>query len=163
MTAQQTAGVAIGGLVAFWLWNRRGLTATVTTSEGFDLSPYGGPTIYPPAIVRVAQAIARQEGFYVAGSIPQRAHNPGDLKIPGWTGATLGGGISVFDSDNAGWTALYKQLRLILIGDSANFNLDMSIDDMARVWTATQQDAWAANVAASLGVQPSTKLWAVLA
>jgi hypothetical protein len=154
-----SAGVA---LVALWALTRRGLVASVMTSEGFDLSPYGGPTIYPDAIKRVAEAIAKQEGFYVAGSIPQRAHNPGDLKIPGWTGATLGSGISVFDSDGAGWTALYRQLWLILTGDSARYNLDMSIDDMARTWTATQQSAWAANVAGYLGVDTNTKLWAVL-
>lgn len=152
-------GAAIAGL---YLLSRRPLTATVTTSEGFDLSPYGGPTTYPAGIKNMAQAIARAEGFYVTGSIPQRAHNPGDLKLP--NSATLGSsGITVFPSDDAGWTALYRQLWSIVTGDSSRYNLDMSLADMAGTWTATQQGSWAQNVADFLGVETSVKLWELIA
>ncbi len=156
-------GVAIA---AIWYWRTRVSgqpVPSVTTSEGFDLSPYGGPISYPAGITTLAQAIATAEGFYVQGSIPQQAHNPGDLKMPNWSGPTIGNGISVFQSVDDGWNALKKQLYLILIGQSTYYNLDMTISDMAQTWTATQSDAWAANVAQGVGATPSTPLWSVLA
>lgn len=160
MKSQNTAiGVIILGIGALLLL-KRSPTGTVTTWESFDLTPYGGPIVYPAEIKAMGQAIARAEGFYVAGSIPQQAHNPGDLKIPGSPNTI--NGITVFDSDDAGWTALYRQLMLIVTGQSNIYNLDMSIADMARYWTATQSSAWAANVAGALGVDTSAKLWAVI-
>jgi hypothetical protein len=164
----KTTAITIGAAIAalyFWRGRLSGgrLVPSVTTSEGFDLSPYGGPTTYPEPIKRFAQAIAKAEGFYVAGSIPQRANNPGDLKMINWDGPTLGEGISVFQSVDAGWSALYRQLYLILSGQSGVYNLDMTIAQMGAKWTATQQSAWASNVAGYLAVSPSTPLWSVLA
>lgn len=156
-----TVGAAIAALYLFRTKLSRQPVPSVTTSEGFDLSPYGGPISYPDGVKQMAQAIARAEGFYVAGSIPQRAHNPGDLKLSGYP--TLGGGISVFDSDEAGWDALYKQLYRILTGQSGYYNIDMTIEDMAATWTATQQGEWARNVSNFLGVDTSARLWQVLA
>lgn len=158
-----TVGAAIAALYLFRSKLSGGPVASVTTSEGFDLSEYGGPVSYPAGIKRMAEAIARQEGFYKSGSIPQRANNPGDLKVPGWTGPTLGTGITVFNSVDDGWQALYRQLWRILTNQSAYYNLDMTIAEMGGVWTATQQDAWSSNVAGFLGVPTSTKLWEVLA
>src|SRR2546422_11094987 len=43
-------------------------------------------------------AIALAEGYAEPLSVPRRAHNPIDLVVPGWTGDTLGAGISVFPS-----------------------------------------------------------------
>lgn len=157
--------ITVGAAIAALYWYRTRVSrqpiATVTTSEGFDLSPYGGPITYPQGIKDFAQAVARAEGFYTPGSIPARAHNPGDLKLPNTP--TIGGGITVFADDAAGWTALYKQLYRVLTNQSTRYNLDMSIADMAHTWTATQADAWARNVATFLGVGSDTKLWEVLA
>lgn len=149
------------GVIALVLWRRQSPTATVTTSEGFDLSPYGGETSYPLPIVNAAQAIARAEGFYVPGSIPQRAHNPGNLKLGE---PSIAGGITVFDSDDLGWAALYRQLSLIVTGRSRYYSLSMSIADMGRIWTATvaEQGAWSQNVASALGVSVATPLSQVL-
>jgi hypothetical protein len=134
---------------------------TVTTSEAFDLSAYGGPTDYPQPIKTFALAISRAEGFQVPGSIPQRAHNPGDLKLPGR--ATLPGtSITQFASDDEGWAALYRQLWIILTGASDNYNLDMSIADMARIYTADNQGPWASTVAQYVGASVDTPLWQVL-
>lgn len=157
-----TAGAAIAALYLLRTRASGQPVPSVTTSEGFDLSPYGGPVSYPAGIKSFAQAVARAEGFYVPGSVPQRAHNPGDLKVPGWTGDSLGG-ISVFANDAAGWDALYRQLYRILTNQSSYYTLDMSILDMARTWTATQQTAWAGNVANFLGVSTDAKLWEVMA
>lgn len=166
MTRAQGEFLALAAAAAalvWWLLRRedRPLVATVTTSESYDLSPYGGPTSYDPALQRTAQAIARQEGWHVAGSIPQRANNPGNLKVPGQP--TLPGtSITQFASPDLGWAALHRQLWLIVSGRSAYYSLDMSIADMARTWTATQQTEWATNVASFLGVPTSTRLVEVL-
>jgi hypothetical protein len=118
-----------------------------------------------------AVAIAREEGYYVAGSIPQKANNPGDLVILGWTGLKLGAeGISVLVSDsaddplplNGGWYKLYHELWLIEKGMSHVYNLDMTLTEMAQKWTDTQQDVWAANVAGFLGVLQETTLRQIL-
>jgi len=161
--------IAIGAAIAaLFLWRsfRSGgqLVPSVTTSEGFDLSPYGGPVVYPESVKQVARAIARAEGFYTPGSIPARAHNPGDIKVIGWTGQTLGEGITVFASDDAGWTALYKQLWLILTGQSGVYNNDMTIREMAAKWTGGDNaSGWASNVAAALSVPDTSYLWEILA
>lgn len=97
-------------------------------------------------VLALGMAIAHAEGFFVAGSIPARAHNPGDLKIPGWTGDTLGDGISVFQSDAEGWDRLHRQLQLIQSGDSRVYTADDSLAAVAENWTQTQQSDWLANV-----------------
>jgi len=171
MTANQQLGVGVLGVGALALIVKRGLmplpastpplVGTVETWEGFDLSPYGGPTSYPQPIQQMAIAIAKQEGFYVTGSIPQRANNPGDLKIPN-TSTLPGTSITAFQSVSAGWDALYHQLMLIVTGQSSYYNLDMTIEQMSRVWTVTQQQPWASNVASQLGVSTQAPLWQVL-
>jgi hypothetical protein len=130
---------------------------------GDRLSPWS-PTSYSYEVQALARAIAYAEGFYSQGSAPQRAHNPGAIKVPGWTGPVTGSeGISVFASDDAGWEALYHQLDVIATGRSGIYSLGMTISEMARRWTATQQSAWASNVARSLGVSTNTQLAQVLA
>ena len=104
-----------------------------------------------PGIDALARAIAQAEGFGVAGAIPTRAHNPGDLVIPGWVGPTLGPErISVFDSDSEGWVRLRHQLSLIDSGKSKVYARSMTIQEMANAWTSTERSAWASNVASAL-------------
>lgn len=157
MTDNQQLALAAGGLVAL-AWFLRP-TGTVTTYESYDLP--GGQTSYSPNLMAFAEGIARAEGFYVSGSIPNRAKNPGAIKVPGWTGANLNG-ISVFDSVDQGWAQLYRQLWAIVTGSSGVYNLDMSIADMGDRYEADPGDAWSVNVASYLGVPRSTPLWAVL-
>ena len=99
----------------------------------------------------LALAIAHAEGFGTAGAVPTRAHNPGDLKIPGWTGPVTGTeGISVFENDATGWAALEHELALIKAGKSHVYTLGMTIAEMAHHWTDTQTDNWATNVCDAL-------------
>ncbi len=110
-------------------------------------------------IIAFGKAIAQAEGFGIVGAIPTLAHNPGDLKIPGWTGPTLGTeGISVFANDAEGWDRLYRQLMLIRDGKSHVYTPFDSIAMMATHWTDTAPSAWAANVAAYLEVPVGTQL-----
>lgn len=61
------------------------------------------------------QAIARQEGFGVAGAIPTTHHNPGNIVNGAWArahGAVLYAGfIAMFPDDQTGWNALTALLR----------------------------------------------------
>lgn len=100
-----------------------------------------------PAMRDLALAIARAEGFGVPGSIPQRANNPGDLVIPGWTGARMGDqGISVFNSPADGWGRLYHQLALIGSGKSHVYSSADTFADFGAKWTQTQSLDWTNNV-----------------
>lgn len=96
----------------------------------------------------LARAIAVAEGFGVAGAIPTRAHNPGDLVCPWLHGPTLGAeGIHVFPDDAAGWAALEHQLDLIRDGASDVYRKEMTIQELANHWTRTEPEAWARNLA----------------
>jgi hypothetical protein len=110
---------------------------------------------------RFAQAIAKAEGFGIPSAIPTRANNPGDLKLPG-ASPLPGTSITMFATVAEGWQALERQLMLIATGQSAFYRPTMTIAEMAKVWTATEQDAWARNVAASLGVSTNTQIGALL-
>lgn len=172
ITTRQVAALGVLGFIAFWFVKPRALTPSVTTGEIIDLDDLGGlgMTSYSRKIKDFANAIARAEGFFVNGSIPDRACNPGNLKTPNWTaageleGKTLGEGIACFSSDDAGWSALYRQLFLIVSGRSSAYSLDDTIATMAITWTGntTEGSVWAANVARSAGVSVNTKLVDVL-
>jgi hypothetical protein len=64
-----------------------------------------------PARTKLAQLVARREGFGLAGTKPTRDHNPGDLEhaphVHAWDGK-----IGVEPDDDAGWTDLERQLTL---------------------------------------------------
>ncbi len=95
----------------------------------------------------LAEAIAHAEGFYVPGSIPALAHNPGDLVCAWLPGPKMGAeGIHIFENDATGWAALEHQLALIRAGKSREYQLGTTIGEMAAHWTRTQQTAWALNV-----------------
>jgi hypothetical protein len=113
-------------------------------------------------VKKIARAIAKAEGFYVAGSRPQRNHNPGNMTrdITGKSiGNDQGPGVSyvLYQTDADGWEALEKQVRLMFTG-SRIYNPMMSIQEVANKYTATQQMEWARNVSGALGVTPATKL-----
>lgn len=118
--------------------------------------------IVDPRIEAFAKAISRAEGFGEPGAIPTRAHNPGDLVIPGHPGERIGAGISVFETDDEGWLHLYHELGMIVIGSSRVYNLGMSIREMADRWTLTDSSEWANNVAHSLGVSVDATLRSLL-
>jgi hypothetical protein len=167
-SAPHPAAVGAAIVVAFLLLRKRAPIPSVSTTATYDLEPLGGGvTDYPPRLIAFAQGIATAEGFYVPGSVPQRANNPGAMKVPNWTGPTLGQGITVFQSDDAGWSALYRQLMLIVTGRSRVYTLDDTIASMAVRWAAggvenEESRNWAANVSKWLNVPDSTPLSQVL-
>ena len=60
-----------------------------------DTSP--GNTV--SGVDNLAEAIAQQEGYYVAGSLPNRTNNPGDI-------GTYGGNVGIYSDPGDGWDAL---------------------------------------------------------
>lgn len=64
-------------------------------------------------MTKLALLISREEGFFKSGSLPQRNHNPGDLRHsphsqhPGDPNA-----IGVIDTEAHGWEDLERQLQL---------------------------------------------------
>lgn len=104
----------------------------------------------------LAQAIARAEGFYVAGSIPQRANNPGDLEVGDVGHGKLGEGITVFANPQAGWQALYHQVDRMLLGLSKVYLPSMTLAQVGMKYSGDPN--WAKNVAEALGVDESITL-----
>lgn len=106
-------------------------------------------------IERIAQAIAKAEGYGVPGAIPTVRNNPGNIRDE--TGA-----IATFPAPADGWAALYRQVTLMLTGESRWYRPDMTIAEVARIYTGESgYMAWARNVAAFLGVTPETRLMEV--
>lgn len=159
--------VAIGAAAALYFLREVGGAFDVQTHDRqvSDLSALSNP-----GLLELGRAIAVAEGYWdgshniLSSNIPARAHNPGDLIIPGWTGAKLGvQGISVFQDDAEGWDRLYHQLQLIVDGQSSVYTLDDTIESMARKWTSTDQGNWSTIVAGQLGISPLTPLRSQLA
>lgn len=124
----------------------------VGNQNEFD-SSVAGEAPANSGISALARAIAYAEGFGTVGAIPTVANNPGDLKIPNWTGESTSNGISIFSSISEGWSRLYHQLNIIESGDSQIYNDGMMISEMAQKWTATNPQDWANNVSSSLTSQ----------
>jgi dCMP deaminase len=110
-----------------------------------------------------AHAIARTEGAYIPGTIPNRYSNPGDLKAlpngkryPGQIGIGKAGHV-IFRNKAAGYAALYHQIEKMLNGTSKVYTQDMTLQQVAKKYAGNYQ-VWAKNLTAILGVPPSTTL-----
>jgi len=118
------------------------------------------------AASQIALAIGVAEGGYDAngnnlgnGTLPSQNHNPGDLTVDvSGNGTGSNAGFVVYPDDATGYAALEDQVNEWLNGTSANANSDSTIDDISKFYTTTDQSAWAANVAAVLGVPSSTPI-----
>jgi hypothetical protein len=106
-----------------------------------------------------AVAVAKTEGFYIRGTIPNRLHNPGDIctslphAYPGQRG--LYRRYAVFKSDQWGWAALEAQIQKVIDGSSTKYTADMTIAQVARVY-AENWRYWGTTVARLLHVTPET-------
>lgn len=64
-------------------------------------------------IEAIANAIATAEGFFVAGALPQRSNNPGDLRAAPWLQhPVVAGGFWNAPSVGAGVAGLLHQIAL---------------------------------------------------
>lgn len=108
-----------------------------------------------------ARAIGRTEGFFVKKSIPNRLHNPGDIRTtlrhayPGQVGIYRG--YAVFKNDKAGWAALEAQIWLVINGQSKKYRQEMSMYAVARTY-AEDWRYWGKSVCKILKVSPKLTL-----
>lgn len=168
----------LGGVAAtlyFTLRNSSGNAVTQMPDENIpDETPAVPASVPAPVspvsldarITNFARAISVAEGFGPAGNIPTRYHNPGDLKPPDgsgdyWSGQIgVGtGGHAIFNSDAAGFAALYKQIQLWQTGRSnvifPSFTFKQAAQKYAENW-----QPWLANVTRELNVSPDDTLGA---
>jgi len=107
-------------------------------------------------VARLAHAIACTEGFFVKGTLPNRLHNPGDLRsrLPHAYEGQIGlyHGYVVFRGDQFGWQALYQQIRRVLDDDSAYYNREMTFAQIAKVYAASPQ--WPKTLCKILQISP---------
>ena len=102
----------------------------------------------------LAQLIARQEGFYVTGSIPNRNMNPGDLRhAPGEDHPELApNSVGSFESVDLGWAALERQLSLYA---SRGLTVGQAIGEFAPP-VENDTDSYLKFVCDGLGCTPET-------
>lgn len=110
---------------------------------------------------RFAASIAKAEGFYVKGSIPYHANNPGDLKLGDLGYGLLGEGITVFQTTDMGWDALNHQVKGMLSGLSKYYHPFMTLAETGMKYSGDPN--WAKNVAASLGIPETMTLQQIAA
>jgi hypothetical protein len=115
-------------------------------------------------VIALATAIATAEGFYNSNPnvIPRRGHNPGDLTVAfgeATAGVLNSEGVLQFSDDNAGWSALKKQARMMLDGSSRIYSPLMTLRQVAAKYTGGDADgSWAENASRSLGITPDQTL-----
>jgi hypothetical protein len=113
-------------------------------------------------IEKLKHAIAQLEGFFHPGTVPARLHNPGDLMFahqPGAEACPIRGidgrtrTYAEFPSDDLGWQALERQIRL---DASRGLTLQEFIRKYAPASDANDPTSYLAFVMRSLGVTDAT-------
>jgi hypothetical protein len=98
----------------------------------------------------LALAIANAEGFG-NGSAGTALNNPGDI--------FSGGSLASYPDLQSGWDALESQINRYLNGTSAYAGPNTTLSQLAQTYTGGDNaDAWASNVASSLGLSPSATI-----
>lgn len=119
-----------------------------------------------------AEAIKIYEGWFEPGQDPRyslgsrsfRNFNPGNLKYAGQKGATGQdkNGFAIFESYDAGWQALIKQLRLAAAGKSKIYNSEMTLIEFFEKYAPGRDNndpkAYALFVAQKLKTEPTIKI-----
>jgi hypothetical protein len=101
----------------------------------------------------IAQAIARFEGFFVPGSLPNRTNNPGDI-------GTFNGKIARYDTPAAGFASLDQYIASHAIANPGwdfydFFRYYLTGDTMGTPGPKQNPDAYAEFVAAQVGADPT--------
>ena len=116
---------------------------------------------YGQSVHDVSRAIAKTEGFYIAHTLPNRLHNPGDLMTQD-RHAYLGQvgtyhGYAVFKTDADGWSALDAQIQRIVDGTSTKYSTDPTFAQIARTYAADWR-YWGRSVCKILQISPQATL-----
>ncbi len=105
---------------------------------------------------QLKQALATFEGYFKVGSVAQRNNNPGNLRYAGQAGAIPdANNYAVFQTPEAGWAALQRQLMLYA-------SRDMTISGMMQIYAPPSDNnptkEYTAYIASQLGVPDTTKV-----
>jgi hypothetical protein len=111
-------------------------------------------------MTRLAQLIAREEGFGKSGAQPTRKHNPGDLRHSPHSEHPAGhpDAIGSIDTDEHGWQDLERQLNIYALRG-------MTLAEAIEVFAPPNENdtaGYLARIEAGLGMPGSTPLsWAL--
>ena len=108
----------------------------------------------------MARAIAQTEGASIAGSVPDRLNNPGDISdYAKEYSADLHDGsfVTKFPDKQTGWNALHEKLENIRLGLSHVYRPDWTFTRLSQTY-AGNSAAWCADVTRILGVSPESTL-----
>ena len=109
---------------------------------------------------KIAQAIAHMEGFFVAGSIPQRTNNPGDI-------GTFGGKVRSYGTAAQGFDTLDSYIESHATANPTwdfydFFHYYLTGDTMGTPGPGQNPDGYADYVAGQVGVNPTTPISSVI-
>lgn len=108
----------------------------------------------------MSDAIAKFEGFFVPGSLPQRTNNPGDI-------GTFGGNVGSYPDAASGFTALQNYISTHVTNNPGwdfydFFHYYLTGDPNGTPGPGQNPDEYADYVAGALGVPATTPLSQVL-
>lgn len=127
------------------------------------MSPDKYDTLIADLATKMAWAIATAEGFFIAGSLPNRINNPGDMKLgdKGWgveqekTVYPKADFNSIISDYADGVSALRRQCIAMLTGSSHVYKPSDTFAAVAVKWTGGDKPgAWCKIVTDNLNVNP---------
>ncbi len=118
-------------------------------------------------LYRLVSAIATEEGFFAAGSLPARLNNPGDLRAAPWLKhPAIQHGFWHADSIEEGIAGAYHQVALDVarVDDATGkgWSLRKFIYTYAPPADNNRTEQYIANVARMAGIDPAQPMWTYL-
>jgi hypothetical protein len=120
--------------------------------------------VAPTKVKALAHAIAHAEGYYIKNSLPNRLHNPGDIRL--LPGQHVAGQVGldkhhyvIFKNDVAGFVALYNLINRIAEDSSNRYSVHMTFAAFARKYVGGPDwSVWLKIVCKTLTVSPRETL-----
>lgn len=118
------------------------------------------PSTWPSGdkIWDICHAVALAEGANIAGSVPDRLNNPGDISDGLLTYGSEyadGSAVTKFPDKQTGWQWLYNKFQNIIAGGSSTYASTLSWSGIASKY-AGDSSSWLNNVISQLGVSPDS-------
>jgi len=105
----------------------------------------------------IASAIASEEGFFAAGTLPARDNNPGDLRAAPWlTHPIVTNGFWVAPTLAQGIAGLYHQIALDI---ARGYTLRQLITAWAPASDGNATENYVNETSRRTGLNPDTPLW----
>jgi hypothetical protein len=152
--------IVILAIVAIFVFSQQGNAVTQMDSTNQNLCTItNDPNTWPSGdrIWLICHAVAYAEGANKAGSLPDRANNPGDISdyFDTYGGVVCGSNVTQFPNKQIGWQKLYEKWSNIFSGISTTFDANSSWTVIAQSWAGDWKN-WVTNVSNTLGVDPNS-------